>query len=67
MCRILIALASLFVEQGLLGTQVSVARVPRLLRTGSLIEVQGLSYPEVCGIVQGPGSNLSPLFWQVDS
>ena len=45
----------------------SVAAVPRLWSTGSVIVGQGLSSSMVCGIFPGQESNPCLLHWQVDS
>ena len=52
---LLIAAASLVVEQGLWGVQASGA------------VARGLSYSALCGFFPDQGSNLCPLYWQVDS
>ena len=36
-------------------------------RTGSVVEVRGLSYSKAYGILPDQGSNPGPLRWQVDS
>ena len=63
---ILIVVASLVAEHGLQDAQASVA-VACGLSTGSAVVVYGLSRSAACGIFRDQGSNLCPLYWQVDS
>ena len=64
---LLIAPASLAVEHGLSGARASVGAAPRLLSTGSVVVVHGLSCFTACGIFLDQVSNLCLLHWQVDS
>ena len=64
----------LFAEHGLQGTWVqqlcrrdSVAAVPRLYSTGSIVVAHGLGSPMACGIFSRQGSNPCLLHWQTDS
>ena len=52
---LLIAVASVVVENWALGVQVSV------------VVTQRLSYPKVCSILPDQGWNWCPLHWQADS
>ena len=61
----LAVLASL-VAHGLQGAQASVAVVPGLWSTGSVVVVLGLRCPEACGIFLDQGSNLCLLHQQAN-
>ena len=53
-CELLIVVASLVAEHG-------------LLRAGSVVVARGFSCPVTCGIFLDQGSNPCPLYWQADS
>ena len=70
---LLIAVTSLVVHR-LWGKRASVVATcalnsygPWSLEQGSVVEVQGISCPEACGIFLDQESNPCPLQWQVDS
>ena len=52
--RLLVVMASLVDKHG-------------LRRAGSLVVVHRFSCPATCIILQDEGSNLCPLYWQVDA
>ena len=67
LCGLLIAVASLALEHGLQGTQVSVAAAPGLQKTGSVVVAHELSCSTACDILSDQGSNPCLLHWLVDS
>ena len=64
---LLIEVASIVREHGLLGSRASVAVAPRLQSTDSIVVAHGLSSSEACGIFPDQGSNPCLLYWQADS
>ena len=64
---LLIAVASLVVEQGLYGETASVIMAPGLLRTGSAVAMHRLSCSMAYGLFPAQGSNLWLLHWPVAS
>ena len=60
MCGLLIAVASLVAEYGLLGALASGVAVHGLESTGRAVTVHGLTCPVVCGLVV-PGPGVEPL------
>ena len=61
-----IAVTSL-VEHGISGAWATVAVIPRLWSTGSVIVAHGLGCPGACGIFSDHGSNPYLPHWQADS
>ena len=67
LCGPLTAAASLGAEHGLQATQPSVAAVPGLQITGSVVVAPGLSCSVAHGIFQNQGSKPCLLHWQAGS
>ena len=55
------------VLHGLLVVVASLVDKHGLRRAGSLVVVHSFSCPATCIILQDEGSNLCPLYWQVDA
>ena len=64
---LLIAVASLVVEQGLYGERASVVMAPGLSRTGSAVAMHRLSCSTAYGLFPDQGLNLWLLHWPVAS
>ena len=64
---LLVAVASLVVEQGLWGTQASAVAALGLQSTGSTVVAHRLSCSVACEIFLNQGPNLCLLHWQADS
>ena len=65
--KLLIAVSSLVVEQGLCSSRASAFVAPELKSAGSVVEARGLSCSAACGIFLDKGLNLCTLHWRADS
>ena len=65
--RLLIVVASLVAEHGLLGARASVVVARGVQSAGSVVVAHGLSCSVACGVFLDQGLNLCPLHWEVNS